>query len=371
MRNIAVFFGGRSNESEISIITGMLAVNLLRGADLQVYPVCLGEKGELFYKADARGVEDFRDLSDKSIVCAALEGNALVRADKKRKKIATLDCALNCCHGGAGEDGTLSALLSWNGLPFASPEMPASAIFMNKEYSQIAAKGLGIPVAPSFSVREEAWRKDKSETLTKGEALGYPLIVKPSTLGSSIGITVARTETELKIALDSAFRLDTGALVEAYFEDKRDINCAAYSLRGETVTSECEEVFSAESILTFAEKYEGTGNTRNSRCPAELPEEASQAIKGYTKLLYETFRLRGIVRADFLYAGGSVYFNELNTVPGSLACYLFGESLTEARDLLVSVLQDRTKQREAQKLTLKTGILERDIFGGGKGCKKS
>ena len=102
MRNIAVFFGGRSNESEISIITGMLAVNLLRGADLQVYPVCLGEKGELFYKADARGVEDFRDLSDKSIVRAALEGNALVRADKKRKKIATLDCALNCCHGGAG-----------------------------------------------------------------------------------------------------------------------------------------------------------------------------------------------------------------------------------------------------------------------------
>ena len=188
------------------------------------------------------------------------------------------------------------SLLSWNGLPFASPEMPASAIFMNKEYSQIAAKGLGIPVAPSFSVREEAWRKDKSETLAKGEALGYPLIVKPSTLGSSIGITVARTETELKIALDSAFRLDTGALVEAYFEDKRDINCAAYSLRGETVTSECEEVFSAESILTFAEKYEGTGNTRNSRCPAELPEEASQAIKGYTKLLYETFRLRGIVQ---------------------------------------------------------------------------
>lgn len=371
MRKIAVFFGGKSNESEISVITGMLAVNLLRGAEFEVYPVCLGQRGELFYKADARGVEDFRDCSHRGMIPVAIEGKTLVRAEKKRKKIAELDCALNCCHGGAGEDGTLSALLDWNGLPFASPEMPASAIFMNKEYSQVAARGLGIPVARSVSVRETEWKQSPEEVAFRCGELGYPVIVKPSTLGSSIGITVAENEEEFRSALDAAFRLDTGALVEEYFTEKRDINCAAYARDGKTVISECEEVFSAESILTFAEKYEGTGNTRNSRFPAELPEEIAEAIKGYTRLIYDTFRLRGIVRADFLYAGGKVYFNELNTVPGSLACYLFGESLTAARNLLVSVIEDRMNRREEEKLTLTTGILNRDIFRGGKGCKKS
>lgn len=371
MRKIAVFFGGKSNESEISVITGMLAVNLLRGAEYEVYPVCLGKKGELFYKPDARGVEDFGDPVRKGMIPVALEGKNLVRAEKKRKKIAEIDCALNCCHGGAGEDGTLSALLDWNGIPFASPEMPASALFMNKEYSQIAAKGLGIPVARSFSVKEEEWENSPEEVLARCVELGYPVIVKPSTLGSSIGITVAFGEEELRGALDGAFRLDTGALVEEYFAEKRDINCAAYSKEGKTVVSECEEVFSAESILTFAEKYEGTGNTRNSRFPAELPEEAAEEIKEYTKLVYETFDLRGIVRADFLYANERVYFNELNTVPGSLACYLFGESLTAARNLLVSVIEDRIAQGYEEKITLTTGILNRDIFRGGKGCKKS
>ncbi|MGN0822773.1 MAG: hypothetical protein ACI4NG_03275 [Candidatus Gallimonas sp.] len=368
MRTVLVFFGGKSNESEISVITGTLAVNLLRAAGYAAYPVLLGGDGKLYFRAKARSVADFRDAPGKGFLAVTLEGRSLV-GGRRRRKLLTADCALNCCHGGMGEDGTLAALVRWNGLPLASPDTPASALFMNKEYSQIAARGLGIPVVRSFAVSEREWRERRSDVELRAEAFGYPVIVKPSRLGSSIGITVARGTDELRSAFSLAFRLDTGALVEEYLDGKRDINCAAYGLYGETVVSSCEEVFSRADILTFQEKYEGTDAARASKIPADLPEETASKIRGYTRLIYESFHCRGVVRADFLVSSEGVFFNELNTVPGSLACYLFGESLSSAKELLASVVEERLATAEEEKETIRTGILNNGVFAGAKGCK--
>lgn len=362
MKTVAVFFGGKSNEHEISVITGMYCVNLLRGGEWKILPVYLPREGGMLL-ADADGVEEFRKIEGGRFLPVLLEGRYLRRA-KRHKPICRIDCALNCCHGGAGEDGTLSALLRWNQIPSASPDAAVSALFMNKSYSKIAARGMGIPVAPSFTVGE--WDED---FLPRAEEAGYPLIVKPACLGSSIGIRVAENGEELEKALELAFALDHSALVEKYFPHKRDINCAAYRKGGEIVVSACEEVFSDEKILTFAEKYEGAGE-RNSRLPADLPEEVSEKIRGYTRLIYETFGVRGVVRADFLVVDGEVYFNELNTVPGSLATYLFGERLCDARDFLCDLVREGLGAREGEKRTVRTGILDRGVFSGGKSCKR-
>ncbi len=368
MKTIAVFFGGKSNEHEISVITGMLAVNLLRGAGYRVLPVFLPLDGGMLLAEKARGVEEFRSPAPKAFLPVALFEGALVQARKPKKQIAKIDCALNCCHGGAGEDGTLSALLRWHGIRSASPDTPVSAVFMDKELTKIAAKGLGIPVVRSIAVHENEWLQDKTSVLRRIREFGYPAIVKPSKLGSSIGITVVRTDEEVLQAMQLAFRLDNGVLVEEYLKGKRDLNCAAYKT-DTLVLSPVEEVFSGSPILTFGEKYEGTG-ARNSKIPADLPAETVEEIKTCMQKIYTAFSVEGVIRADFLYADGKLYFNELNTVPGSLAVYLFGESLTQSRDLLVSVVEAAMSRNSEEKQTLQTGILKSGIFAGGKACKR-
>ena len=262
----------------------------------------------------------------------------------------------------------MSAVLRFHGIPFASPEAPMSAMFMDKLLTKIAAKGLEIPTARAFAVRERDWLV-RDAVLAKAEGFGYPVVVKPARLGSSIGIKVAKNAAELTAALNLAFRLDDLALVEEYFEGKRDINCAAYRRGGKTVISPLEEVFSNEEILTFSEKYEGVG-LRNSQLPAEIPEEAAKKICAYTREIYEAFGGKGVVRADFLIVGEAVYFNELNTVPGSLACYLFGASLLESRNFLASLIEEALENPPRIKQTVTTGILEGNLFSGSKAAKR-
>src|SRR5699024_11029494 len=159
---------------------------------------------------------------------------------------------------------TLSALLAWQGVPLASPAMPESAVFMDKWLTKIAARGLNIPVAPAVCLKEG------EDGVALAEEVGYPLVVKPVHLGSSIGVTVVHTPGELDAALALAFELDDAALLEKYFGGRRDINCAAARIGEEVRLSPLEEVFSAGDVLTYREKYE---EGRGSKCPAELPEE--------------------------------------------------------------------------------------------------
>ncbi len=365
MSTFAVFFGGRSNEREISVITGMLAVNLLRSTPHTVLPVYLPPEGGMV-TGKFKGPADFaegKNFRTKPVFFA--QGGLYV----SKRKLIPVDAALNCCHGGAGEDGTLSALLRWYGLPSASPEAPMSAVFMDKTLTKIAARGLGLPTARAFSVSEREWLGGREEILRQASEFGYPVVVKPAALGSSIGVKVATCPRELCMALDLAFRLDGSALIEEYFKDKRDINCAACRIRGEVVLSPLEEVFSEEDILTFSEKYE-RGNGRTSEKPANLSEQLADEIGRYTRTLYEAFAGKGVVRADFLVSGGKVYFNELNTVPGSLSCYLFADSLTKSRDFLLSLLEEalRTPRRDKELIT--SGILDGDLFAGRKGGKR-
>lgn len=364
---VAVFFGGNSNEHEISVITGMLAANLLRAAKYRVVPVYLPREGGMVTSPKMRSVEDFRTPS-RTFSPVRLENGALVRC-KGRRRAVKIDVAINCCHGGMGEDGTLSALLCFHGVRSASPDMPVSAVFMNKRLSKLAAKGLGLPVLPSFAVREGEWNAEKEQTLRRAEELGYPVVVKPCRLGSSIGVSVAKNADELQTALALAYRLDDDALVEKYLAGKRDVNCAACRRGGEYEISPLEEVFSEKDLYTFAEKYEGESK-RTSALPADLPAPVAERIAACMRAICENFGVRGVVRGDFLVSGEEVYFNELNTVPGSLACYLFGSSLLKSREFLVSLVEEALHTPPAEKEVLITGILNKAVFTRGKSAKR-
>ncbi len=356
MQRIAVFFGGNSNEHEISVITGMLCANLLRGAEYDVLPVYITRENAL-YTGEMRAVTDFTAPSAKWKELRFCTGGLEM---KKGHKKFPVDVALNCCHGGAGEDGTLSALFEWHKIKSASPNTAVSSVFMDKTLTKIAARGMGLPVLGGVTVREG----DEACSLP----FPFPVIVKPAKLGSSIGIGVAASEEELKSALSLAFTLDDAALIEPYMRGKRDLNCAACRIGGKITLSPVEEVFSHEDILSFKEKYEEGGG--HSGLPADIPGEIAEKVQSYTEKLYDSFRVTGVVRADFLLVGGDVYFNELNTVPGSLSCYLFGPSLTDSKNFLVSLAEEGLRGGNSSKPTVTTGILNSSVFTG-KGGKRA
>ena len=370
-KNVAVIFGGRSCENEVSIITGTMSANLLRGQKYAVYPVYIAQGGEMYTGEQLFDIAAFRAESpEKKWSRAAFIDGFLCEVKGRRiRQICKVDCALNCCHGMGGEDGTVAGVLRLNGIPDASPDMAASAVFMDKAITKLIAKALGVKAAPFFRIAEGDFRKRGAMALRAvEERLGYPVIVKPARQGSSIGVTVAEDRARLSAAIEAGFCYDSVLIAEKYLAGSREINCAAYRSGDEIVVSECEEPKTEHKILTFADKYLEGGKERSGDFPAKISKASADLIKAYTKLLYRRMNVRGVVRADYLLCEGEVYFNEMNTVPGSLAWYLFCDKLADFSQVLSALIeQGICEYREAAGKTLlkNSGVLG-GFSGGGK-----
>lgn len=370
-KTVAVLFGGRSCENEISIITGTMACNLLRGEGFRVLPLYIAQSGEMYTGEALFDVSSFRGgVQGRAVRAALLRGSLYEWRGKKLREIAAVDCALNCCHGMGGEDGAVAGLLDLNDIASASPDLAPSAVFMDKYLTKLAAQALGVRTLPYFRVTEEEFRRRGAFAVRCiEERLGYPVIVKPARQGSSIGVFVAEDRESLLFSLRAAFAYDTVLLAEKYLAARREINCAAWHNGEEIVVSPCEEPKTVHKFLTFADKYESGGKERQSTFPADLPQETAEAVRGATKLLYRRMQLRGVVRADFLVADGEVYFNEMNTVPGSLAWYLFCDNLADYGAVLARMLargEEEHRARAAKKMLAGCGVLGSLPSKGGK-----
>ena len=372
MRRVAVVFGGKSCENEISVLTGTFVVNVLDGAKYQVIPVYLHTDGAFYTAKSMFSLDTFRKGNCESFERVIFEGGKAYifrGGGKKLKELGKIDVALNCCHGGLGEGGGVAALMQMNGIPLASPELTASGVFMDKGLTKIAAKALSVPTVEFVRFEEAEYRRRGAFLLKNIQTrLGYPVIVKPARLGSSIGLTVAENEEEIKESLEVAFELDERVVVEKFLKGKKDINCAAYSLGGEIFVSEPEEAASGEGIYSFADKYlkdgELSGKTaskmQNTRGRVEVKGELRERIRMYTKTLYKRMSMYGVVRMDYLLSGDKVYLGEVNTVPGSLAYYLFCDRISEARTFFGSLLEDAiARLKTSEKRIIHTGILEK------------
>ncbi len=373
-KNVAVFFGGKSCENEVSIITGTMTANLLRGEKYAVYPVYVAQSGEMYTGEALFEVSAFKSgsLQKRCARAVFIDGMLYERKGKKFKEICSIDCALNCCHGMGGEDGAVAGLLNLNGIPDASPDMAASAVFMDKAMTKLVAKALGVKAAPFFRISEGDFRRRGAMALRCiEERLGYPVIVKPARLGSSIGVCVAEDRARLAAAIETGFCYDTVLIAEKYLGGAREINCAAYRSGDEIIVSECEEPKTEHKILTFADKYLEGGKERAGDFPAKISKASADLVKAYTKLLYRRMNMRGIVRADYLLYEGEVYFNEMNTVPGSLAWYLFCENLSSFSQVLSALIEQGIcdYKEKANKILLKNSGVLGKISSVGKSRK--
>lgn len=282
----------------------------------------------------------------------------------KVKKLAKIDVAINCCHGGLGEGGGVSALAEWNHIPLASPDVTSSGVFMDKSVTKLVARALSVPTVEYIRVNENDYQRRGAFLLKSVKnRLKYPVIVKPAHLGSSIGITLAKNEDEVKEALSAAFTYDDMVIIEKYLANKQDVNCAAYAQEGKIIISEPELAF-GEGVYSFEEKYlrrqtdHGAPLSSNGGGLYALNGELREKIRAYTRTLYKRMNLQGAVRMDFLVCENKAYLCEVNTVPGSLAYYLFCERVTEARQFVTNLLEDAVKRgQDKEKKVLTTGIL--------------
>ena len=346
------------------MITGVFTLNSVDKLKYEPIPVYIDEDGAWFTGECLFDIKNFRDGTLKGLKKVALIfGNNTLFAVLplgRLKGICHAACAINCTHGRNGEDGTVAAILNAANIPVASPNVFSSAMAMDKDVCKICLKGLGVPLVEGVTVLRREFFKNREDAAKRCEALGFPLIVKPCSSGSSIGIKVAKSREELISALVCAFDYDIKALVEKFVEGAKDVNCACCYVGGKTLVSECEVPTGGE-ILSFSDKYGGAKTGVKREFPADLPEKVTQKIKNLTKTIYEAFGFAGIIRIDYLVKGAKVFLNEINSVPGSLAYYLFCDTVAEFSALLDGVIDDGIdKGREyfSSKFAYKSDVLK-------------
>lgn len=366
MRKAAVFFGGKSCENEISILTGVFVLNVLDRTKFSPIPIYLHTDGGMYTAKDMHEIKAFKDKDVRRFQRVFFDGGVLYALSEKKKRVKRLgkiDVALNCCHGGLGEGGGVSALMALNGIPLASPSLTPSGVFMDKCMTKTVLKALNIPTLDYIRVNEADYKK-RGTFLLKSIArrLKYPVIIKPAHLGSSIGIKVARTEEEAKNAIEYAFLFDHRVLVEQYLPQKTDVNCGAYAKGGGIFVSEAEIAF-GDGVYSFEDKYvkrtdDGVGKHGTLKKRQWLDGDLRDKIRSYTRTVYKRMNLSGVVRMDFLVSEGKAYLCEVNTVPGSLAYYLFCERISDARAFFTALLEEAETENEIpEKKLISTGIL--------------
>lgn len=333
MKNILVVFGGESVEHEVSIITGVMTVNSVDKEKYNAIPVYVDRSGKWYSGEYLLDVDNYKSIDYKKIYSVALFSgdNAIYKVKgKKLKSICKISAVINCMHGERGEDGSLAGLLKLCNIPLISPGLIPSAVFMDKQQTKLALKSINIKTLDGVTV--SSVREGKT-ALSK---LGLPLIIKPCNGGSSIGVIKVEKESDLQNAVLFALKFDKRVIIERALDDFVEINCACYKASDERIcVSECEKPIGRKEFLTFDDKY----NDGKREFPAKIDKKFKDKIQGITKKIYGAFNFTGVIRIDFFITEKTIYVNEVNTVPGSLAYYLFCNTLKEFKHLLSEMIE--------------------------------
>lgn len=385
--NIGVFFGGRSTEHEISVISANQAMAAIDRKEFDVTPVYITKQGK-WYTGDAlTDVANYRDTKSLLEKCTEVYmrptyGDFKLYAAKKplfrSDVVTTLDVVIPVLHGSNGEDGTFEGVLDSIGIPYAGCDVLASANGMDKITMKMILQACGVPVVNYVWFTDKQWAMNRDEHIAEIEnKIGYPAIIKPANLGSSVGIGRATDRQQLIERIDDARHYSSRIIVEHMVENLQEINCSVLGDCDEYQTSVLEEPIKSGEILSYQDKYMGGSKgakgmqASQKRIPAELPEALTKRIQF---LAGETFRVlscHGVSRVDVIVDrdNGEVYVNEINTIPGSLSFYLWeasGIPFDKLMEKLVSLALKRRRDRST-----KTVSYDQNIFalGGGVGVK--
>ena len=388
---VAMMFGGKSVEHEVSVISGIQAILSMDTDKYDVIPVYITKNNEMYVGDDIGKIECYKDIdgllkrSQRVIMINEGEKVSLVSYPLKKFGKNTeidIDIAFPVVHGTNVEDGAFQGYLKTLGIPFVGCDVTASAVGMDKYIMKMVLKENGVPVldAKVYTLSDYAQMETLLDNVEK--TFGYPVIVKPVNLGSSVGISVAKDRLELSNSVDDAFRYASKILVEHAITNLREINCSVLGDENEAEASECEEPLHTKDILSYEDKYvsnaKGGGAkgmaSVSRKIPADLTPEKREEVRALAVRSFKALGCNGVSRIDFMIDEdtGKLYFNEINTIPGSLSFYLWepvGVPYKELLDRMIQLALKRVRTEESLTFTFDTNILNTASFGGSKGSK--
>jgi D-alanine-D-alanine ligase len=414
---VGVFFGGRSVEHEISVISALQAIAALDSERYEAVPIYITKEGKWLSGKQLLDAGNYRgdlsllaEMTDQVYMKPEFGNHALYTPREagttipfwrknSEKKSATLDIALPVLHGTNGEDGTFQGFLELIGIPYVGCNVLSSALGMDKIAAKMVLRESGLPVIDYVWFTDRQWASGRDSLIARIEKeLGYPAIVKPANLGSSVGISRARNREELVRAVGEAAGYSSRLLIEKMIEPLREVNCSVLGSADDHATSVCEEPMHSDEILSYADKYMSGGGAKGGskasgsgaknvsggmsstkrRIPADLPEDVSAEIR---RLASETFRALGcdgVARVDFILDGRNadggligdgnnikIYVNEINAIPGSLSFYLWEATGISFSDLMDRLIAGALKRDRAA--SHKTVSYSANIFSMGSG----
>ncbi|GIL13425.1 MAG: D-alanine--D-alanine ligase [Chloroflexota bacterium] len=386
---VGVIFGGRSVEHDVSVVTGHQVMRAFDPERYEVVPVYINRDGRWYTGEPLLELKNFKDeiTSYKGVMNAVIspsvEHHGLIinptSGRFERSRVKRLDVVFPAVHGSHGEDGTLQGLFELADLPYVGCGVLASAVANDKIMTKIVLSQQGIPIVEGVSFSRAEWQEapDKVIGHIVHELPQYPLFVKPATLGSSIGIGRANDETMLRAYIEVAANLDRLILVENAVTGCVEINCAVMGNGPDVRASVLEQPVSWEEFLTYEEKYLRGGEGMKSAerlIPAPLEPELAEQIRQMAIRAFRAVDGRGTARVDFLVRPEekAIYVNELNTMPGSLAFYLWQEdglSPQQVVDKLVELAREAHAEKRRSTYNYQTNLLEVAAQRGLKGVK--
>ncbi len=383
---VGVLFGGVSVEHEISIISAVQAMQNMDNNKYDIVPIYMAKDrtwytGKMLMEIDV--YKDFEDLKKYAtkVVLINKEGRFCLQSTGLFKRIVEeIDIAFPIVHGAGVEDGTLQGYLSTVGVPYVGSSVLGSALGQDKVIMKQIFESADIPVVPYLWFFDDEYLNNAEDIIKKVKKLGYPVIVKPATLGSSVGITVVKKEEDLETALMEAITYDSKVVIEKMVENLVEVNCSVLGDYKFQQTSALEEVMSTDEFLTYKDKYMGgtkgkkgapsKGMASTDRIiPARLSNEMKEEIEELSKKVFKTLNLSGICRIDYLIdkKKEKVYVNEPNTIPGSLSFYLWDPIDKHYNELLDEAIN--TAIRDYKSKSKKVYSFDTNILSGFNGLK--
>jgi D-alanine-D-alanine ligase len=389
-KTVAVLFGGRSVEHEVSVITGQQIMDALKAAGYPILPIFLTKEGEWFAGQGLHNLRLYTDPAGEPTSAAGVSRVSL-SPDRSARQLVVhpqarqglfrkptpfrADVFFPCLHGSFGEDGSVQGLFELADVPYVGAGVAASAIAMDKTLTKLICRSVNIPVLDCTVVSRGEWGNASAGMLERVEPFGaYPLMVKPVCLGSSIGVKRCNDRTALGEAIAAGLVLDERVLIEPALTDFIEINCAVMGPPAQF--SVCEQPVTNEAILSFDAKYrrggKGTKQPHTSAgmasleriIPAPIPAELTQRVQSLAGRAFDAIGAAGTSRIDFLFQpqSGALYLNEINSIPGSLAFYLWeatGTPFDALVEKLVAIALQRHAERSRTQFSFEVNLLRR------------
>lgn len=394
---LGVIFGGESVEHEVSIISAVQAMNKLDEQKYEIIPIYITKDREWYTGEFLRDIESYQDLSlikkyAKNVVLYYKKGAFWLQSKGFFKRLITdIDIIFPITHGTNVEDGALQGYFQTIGIPYVGPNVYSAVVGQDKAYMRDIFKANELSIPEYCWFYDSEYQNEPEKVMKKIEKIKYPVVVKPATTGSSIGIGIAKDRDELEKAIEDAIQYDSKIVVEKMIPNLKEVNISVLGNHENQELSVIEEVLSSHEFLTYEDKYIGGGKSKvggklvsqkaskgmasaDRKIPADLPKKIEEEVENLALQAFKVLGCTGNVRVDMLIdqKAKKVYVNEVNSIPGSLAFYLWdprGKDYTELLDDMINIAIKDFKKKSAKTHSFDTNILEGFSHNGLKGMK--